>query len=154
MITRPLQLADRLRKPPPSMDTLHYVNVVLLGLFFAIFGSRFVLSPGIEIEKPDFRLPESPSGLQSAISTKSVISVLGPNMVFTEQGRMSFAELSAWLPTQVARGGEGESRLLVRADTRVSAADLMKIYDLADEAGFTGVQLALENVADDQFKSR
>ena len=65
-------------------------------------------------------------------------------MVFTRDGRMSFSELEVWLPTQVARGGEQDSRLLVRADARVSAEDIMKISNVATMSGFTGVQLALE----------
>lgn len=153
MITRPLQLADRLRKPPATMDTLHYVNLVLLGLFFTLFGSRFVLSPGIELLQPDFSVPQSESHVVTAVSTSAVISVLGPDMVFTREGRMSFNELAAWLPSQVARGSEGESRLLVRADVRVSAADLMIISDLAVSSGFTGVQLALENAETNQFSA-
>ncbi len=135
------------------MDTLHYVNLVLLGLFFTLFGSRFVLSPGIELLQPDFSVPQSESHVVTAVSTSAVISVLGPDMVFTREGRMSFNELAAWLPSQVARGSEGESRLLVRADVRVSAADLMIISDLAVSSGFTGVQLALENAETNQFSA-
>lgn len=154
MITRPLQLADKLRSPPRSMDALFYVNVVLLGLFFALFGSRFVLSPGIQLLQPDFALPQSGGEGGAPISTMAVISVLGPNMVFTREGRMSFSELEAWLPTQVARGAEQESRLLVRADAGVSAEDLMRISDLATASGFTGVQLALERAAPSDFSTR
>ena len=152
MITRPLQLSDRLRPPPRSMDALFYVNVVLLGLFFALFGSRFVLSPGIEVLQPDFAIPASEGG-GSPVSTMAVISILGPNMVFTAEGRMSFGELAVWLPTQVGRGGEMDARLLVRADIRVSAEDVMKISDLATKSGFTGVQLALEDTQNSSFGS-
>ena len=145
MITRQLDLSSRMRQPPRSMDGVFYANVVLLGLFFAFFGSRFVLSPGVEITRTDFALPQSTDAAAGAVATTAVISVLGPNMVFTDAGRMNYAELARWLPTQVARGAEGESRLLVRADARVSAQDLMQLNDLARQAGFSGVQLALEN---------
>lgn len=154
MITRPLQLSDKLRPSPRSMDALFYVNAVLLGVFFALFGSRFVLSPGIELLQPDFALPASEGVGGTAVSTMAVISILGPNMVFTAEGRMSFGELGVWLPTQVARGGESDSRLLVRADARVSAEDLMTISDLATKSGFTGVQLALEKIQQPDFSER
>jgi biopolymer transport protein ExbD len=74
-------------------------------------------------------------------------------MVFTAEGRMSFGELAVWLPTQVVRGGEMDARLLVRADIRVSAEDVMKISDLATKSGFTGVQLALEDTQNSSFGS-
>lgn len=153
MITRPLDLASKLRPPPRSMDVVFYVNVALLGLFFALFGSRFVLSPGIELLRPDFALPQSPAGGGGAqvTPTLAVISVLGPNMVFTPEGRMTFGELAQWLPMQAARAEGQEARLLVRADASVPASDLLKISDMATAAGFTGVHLALEREADDTF---
>jgi biopolymer transport protein ExbD len=136
------------------MDTLFYVNVVLLGLFFALFGSRFVMSPGIELLRPEFALPQSGGGGGMAANTTAVISVLGPNMVFTDEGRMSFSELSVWLPTQVARGAEQESRLLVRADAQVPASDLLQLSDIATAAGFSGVHLALERERAPEFSSQ
>lgn len=126
------------------MDSVFYANVVLLGLFFAFFGSRFVVSPGVELVRADFKLPVSGQAVSAAVSTTAVISVLGPDMVFTDEGRMSYAELAQWLPSQVARGAEEESRLLIRADTRVSVQDLAKMTDLATRAGFASVHLALE----------
>ncbi len=154
MITRPLDLSSKLRPAPRSMDTLFYVNVALLGLFFVLFGSRFVMSPGIELLRPEFDLPESEGGGGMAINTTAVISVLGPNMVFTGEGRMSFSELEAWLPTQVARGGEQESRLLVRADAQVPASDLLRLSDIATAAGFSGVHLALERERGSEFSTQ
>lgn len=154
MITRPLDLSSRLRPPPRSMDALFYVNVALLGLFFVLFGSRFVMSPGIELLRPEFGLPESAGGVDMATNTTAVISVLGPNMVFTGEGRMSFSELEAWLPTQVARGGEQESRLLVRADAQVPASDLLRLSDIATAAGFSGVHLALERDRGSAFSTQ
>ncbi len=130
------------------MDGVHYANLVLLGLFFALFGSRFVISPGVELGGTEFTLPTGTAPAATGGSTTAVISVLGPDMVFTTEGRMSYAELQRWLPTQVARGAEQQSRLLVRADTRVTAEDLARLSDMARAAGFSGVQLALENARD------
>jgi len=144
MITRPLNLSSHLQPPPRFMDGVFYANVVLLGLFFAVFGSRFILSPGVNLGRADFGIASSDVALAGAVSTSAVISLLGPEMVFTDAGRMSYAELAVWLPTQVQAGGEGQPRLLVRASAGVTARDLMRLSDLALAAGFAGVQLALE----------
>ena len=53
MITRPLDLAAKMRAEPRSFDALFYVNVGVLALFFLVFGSRFVLAPGLGV---DFKL--------------------------------------------------------------------------------------------------
>jgi biopolymer transport protein ExbD len=144
MITRPLDLASQLQPAPRMMDGVFYTNVVLLGLFFAFFGSRFVLSPGVNLVRADFAMASSTGAISGAVSTSAVISVLGPEMVFTDVGRMSYTELAVWLPTQVTRGVETESRLLVKASAGVTAQDLLRLSDLALAAGFSGVQLALE----------
>lgn len=144
MITRPLDLSSHLQAPPRFMDAIFYANVVLLGLFFALFGSQFILSPGVELGESQFGIASSDGALAGAVPTSAVISVLGPEMVFTDAGRMSYAELAVWLPTQVKGGGGGESRLLVRASAGITARDIMRLSDVALDAGFSGVQLALE----------
>ena len=55
MITHPLDLASRLRPPPRNHDVLFFLNGALIMMFFVLFGSRFVLAPGLGV---DFRLPE------------------------------------------------------------------------------------------------
>ena len=55
MITRPLDLASRLRPPPRNFDVFFYVNLGLMVLAFTVLGSRFVLAPGFGV---DFQLPE------------------------------------------------------------------------------------------------
>ena len=47
MITRPLELSSRLRPEPRTFDWVFYVNGGLIVLFFSLFGSQFVLAPGL-----------------------------------------------------------------------------------------------------------
>src|ERR1035441_6645559 len=84
MIARPLDLASRLRPPPHGTGALHYVNVGLLGLFFSVFGSRFVLAPGLGV---DFQLPQLSGARADASPTTSyIINVLRSGQIFTEDG--------------------------------------------------------------------
>ena len=75
MITRPLDLASRLRPPPRSFDSLFFVNVGVIALFFFVFGSRFVLAPGLGV---NFTLPELRGADAGAARTTHVISVARP----------------------------------------------------------------------------
>ena len=90
MIARPLDLASRLRPPPHGTGALHYVNVGLLGLFFAVFGSRFVLAPGLGI---DFQLPQLSGAQAGAVQTTHVISVLRSGQIFTDAGLVDMPQL-------------------------------------------------------------
>jgi len=108
MIARPLDLASRLRPPPHGTGALHYVNVGLLGLFFSLFGSRFVLAPGLGV---DFQLPQLPGARADAAQTSNyIINVLRSGQVFTEDGLVDLGQLRGWLKARAGRGSRPVSR--------------------------------------------
>jgi biopolymer transport protein ExbD len=142
MITHPLDLASKLRPPPRSFDVLFLVNGALIVVFFVLFGSRFVLAPGLGV---DFRLPEMAGAVAGAAPTAVVISLPRSDMVLVDDGMLDYAQLRGWLEKR-ARSEKGLA-LLVRADRRVPLEDLGVIAEMAVNAGFTGgVQWAMEPV--------
>jgi biopolymer transport protein ExbD len=139
MITHPLDLAARLRPPPRNFDVLFFVNGALILVFFVLFGSRFVLAPGLGV---NFRLPEM-AGTGGAVATV-VISLPRSDMVLVDDGMLNYAQLRGWLEKR-ARSEKGLA-LLVRADRQVPLEDLGIIAEMAARAGFTGgVQWAMES---------
>ena len=143
MIARPLDLASRLRRPPEGMGSLHYVNVGLVALFFFVFGSRFVLAPGLGV---DFQLPKLSGARAGASRTTQVISVLRSGQVFTEDGLVDLNQLREWLHLQASR--EKQPALLVRASAGVTLSELVDIQNAAREAGFSRVLLGAEEQGD------
>jgi biopolymer transport protein ExbD len=114
------------------MGTLHYVNVGLLGLFFAVFGSRFVLAPGLGV---DFQLPQLAGAQAGAAQATDVISVLRSGQILTsDQGLVDIGQLRDWLIARAAR--ERQPTLLIRASSEVTLADLSAIEGAAHDAGF------------------
>ncbi|MGH7943870.1 MAG: ExbD/TolR family protein [Opitutaceae bacterium] len=131
MITRPLDLALRLRPEPRNFDALFFVNVGLLVLFFGLFGSHFVLAPGLEV---DFRLPIAEGANASAKAPTHVISVLATGQILTSHGVRTLDELPAYFASQV-RGTEAPV-LLVRGDAAVPTSVVATISSAAKAAGF------------------
>ncbi len=147
MITRPLDLASRLRPVPRGVDALFYVNVAVLAVFFYIFGSRFVLAPGLAV---DFALPQANTAATARSVTDVVIAVPASNMAIVEGAVVDFNGLGEWLRTQAgsASGRDAEKkRLLVHASGSLPARDLAQLYALASDAGFGGVLLATDDAA-------
>lgn len=143
MITHPLDLAAQLRPPPRSFDLVFLVNGGLIVLFFLVFGSRFVLAPGLGV---DFKLPEMPGAVAGAAPTLVVITLERSDVVFVPDGMLNYAQLRGWLEKR-ARNEKGLA-LLVRADRRVPLEDMGVIAEMAGRAGFTGgVQWAMEPAA-------
>ena len=131
MITRPLDLAARLRPEPRNFDGLFLVNAGLLALFFALFGSRFVLAPGLGV---DFRLPLVSGANANARPPTHVISVINSGQIFTNDGLRKMSELGVWLKSQAAN--TEEPLLLVQAGDDVSVAVLADVASAARGAGF------------------
>ena len=139
MITRPLDLASKLRSEPRSLDALFYVNVGVLALFFLVFGSRFVLAPGLGV---DFKLPEMPGALTSAVTTTSTISVKNSGQIFAD-GLLSLPQLREWLKIEAKK--YKHPSLLVRMSSGVPVSVQNEIVSAAREAGFgSNITLAAE----------
>src|SRR4051812_12825198 len=151
MITRPLELSARLRPPPRSFDFIFLVNGGLIALFFVLFGSRFVLSPGLRVDGRELHLPTSSAALTRATSTSVVISVTSSEQIFVEgvgggvQGGMvrSTAQLREWLEAQAKK--QPGAALLVQADASVSQRVMFEIVDLAAQAGLGPVTFAQQS---------
>ncbi len=149
MITRPLDLAARLRREPRNFDFLFFVNGALIVLFFSLFGSRFVLAPGLGV---DFRLPEMGGARSGAMVTERVISVLPSGQIFAADGLLSRAQLREWLKGEAAK--LREPSLLVRAGAGVPLSQLAEIVSAAQEAGFTRIVVGAEETSGDQAGGR
>jgi len=132
MITRPLDLAAKLRPPPRSFDVLFFVNVALIGFFFSLFGSRFVLAPGIAIE-------QMAGANAGARPTTHYITVVKAGQIFAGNGIQTPEQLAGWLRAE-AQTAE-EPGLLIRANAGVEMSVVLDIASLAEAAGFR-VQLA------------
>jgi biopolymer transport protein ExbD len=136
MITRPLDLAARLRPAPPSLDWLFFVNVALLGLFFALFGSPFVLAPGLGV---DFQLPMVANAKADARPATHYITVVNAGQIFAGDGLRNMEQLREWLHAQAKTAKQPS--LLVLASRSVPVSVFMDIAGAARAEGFS-VQVA------------
>jgi biopolymer transport protein ExbD len=118
------------------------VNVGVLALFFTVFGSRFVLAPGLGV---DFQLPQIEGARAGAAQASHVISVLRSGQIFSDEGLVDIGQLREWLKARAGR--EPNPTLLVRASAGVTLAELTAIEGAARDAGFRVLLAAEERVA-------
>jgi biopolymer transport protein ExbD len=146
MITRPLDLASRPRRMPRNFDAFYFINAGLLVLFFFLFGSRFVLAPGLGVRlKGGFALPTMKGAQASAVATNVFISVPRSGVALVDEGVITYTQLGGWLQ---ARAKEHKAPvLLIRADGSVPMQDIADIEARATAAGFIYVQVAFEESA-------
>lgn len=133
MISRPLDLASRLRPEPRNFDWLFFVNGGLIVLFFHIFGSRFVLAPGVAV------LPAIAGANASARATTHQISVVSASQIFAGDGWRDLNQLEEWMRAQPRVAAEPV--LLVQVNLGVDSDVVFQIISLAKAVGFE-VQIA------------
>lgn len=142
MISRPLELASRLRPEPRSFDWLFYVNAGLIVLFFFLFGSRFVLAPGLGV---NFNLPTLTPGSTSLAPTTHRISVISANLILAGEGAINnMKDLETWLTREAKK--TRQPSLLVFIGSNVPISVFTDISRAADRAGFR-VQMATQEPA-------
>lgn len=142
MITRPLDLATKLRPAPQSLDPLFFVNAGLLVFFFSLFGSPLVLLPALGI---DFQLPEVSGANADARPATHYITVMAAGQIFAGDGLRNPEEFRQWLADQAGQWAGKHPKataplppptLLVLASGRVEMAVITAIAGAARAAGF------------------
>jgi len=143
MITRPLDLASKLRPEPRNLDFLFFVNGGLIVLFFFLFGSRFVLAPGLALD-----VQEIPGARAGAVQTTHRITVKQSGLIFTDSGPVDLIRLKAWFADQAKT--VRQPSLLIIASSKVPQGNIAEIASAAYAVGFVKVQEAAEEPVADQ----
>lgn len=141
MITRPLDLASRMRPEPRNFDWLFYVNAGVLVVFFAFFGSDLVLAPGLSV-----RLPSAAGANANAKPATHFISVLATGQIYTAQGTLKIQQVETWLSAQAKT--TKAPVLLIRGDVDVPMSVIATIGGTAAKVGFLDVMVAVVDAAD------
>ncbi len=139
MIARPLDLASRLRSEPRNFDFLFFVNGGLIVLFFLLFGSRFVLAPGLGV---DFQMLTVPGARSGATQTTHRITVKPSGLIFIEDGPADLERLGKWLESEAKK--TRQPSLLIIASKDVPGGKIAEIANVAHATGFVKVQWAAE----------
>lgn len=142
MIGRPLDLAARLSPPPRAADPWFFVNVGALAVAFLLFGSRFVLAPGLGA---GFSLPQIAGARADAAPTTATLSLLPSGQILSSDGPVDSGQLPDWLRSQARKARH--PALLIIASRTVPAGDLLTLVGLATRSGFSRTVIAAEEPA-------
>ncbi|MCH6258732.1 biopolymer transporter ExbD [Puniceicoccaceae bacterium K14] len=125
---------------PARLGFWPFVDLCVIGLFFAMFGSKFVVAPGINIE-----LPELGSTMVSVAEKYEVLTVNeveGKEMIMFQGTVLNLSSMRRLLKLR-GKVPEGVT-LLVRSDASVSMRTWVSLSEIASEAGYSHIQLATE----------
>ncbi len=147
-LTAPLNLRQFLKTPDTRIDPVPFLDLLLIGLFFGLFNSQFILPPGLTID-----LPRSNASAVTGTPVTAVITLLPPAPSDTQSlGFVLFRgdiirqeSLEGALAGYLRRKGADEQAvLLVKMDRRSSLAQLAAVAEAARASGFTALQIAAD----------
>ena len=140
MIVQPFNFTSRLRQTSIAFDVVPYVDICLILVLFTVFGSPYVVAPGLTVNLPAMQAPGA-----DAIPTSRVLTVgevEGRELIIFDSRVQTLETLAKTFADHPA-DASGEV-LLLRLQRDVSVQLLVRINELAARAGFSAVQIAAE----------
>lgn len=136
---------SRLQPLDTSMDIFNIFNILtLFGILF-LLNSRFILSPGVEIELPQ-------SNASTAMKTIGVVTVQSEKFIMFNGNIFTIDSLKygmkTYLDAKCATKGDEDLVLLLRPDKSLPSSVLLNICEIARDAGYTNVQIATTPIAE------
>lgn len=117
-----------------------FLDLCVIGMFFVLFSSKFVMAPGITLALPEVESPQV--AISPIYEVITVTEVKGEEMIFFKDSKFDLDSLEKFF---IRRGGATEgATLLVKADVAVSMRTLSSLSELAIRSGYVRVQLATE----------
>ncbi len=118
-----------------------FFDICVIGLFATLYGSNFVIAPGISIDLP--RANNMQSAVAQRLEVMSVDEISGEEQIYFEDRLLKLETLEKMLRI---RGEIPENvALLIRIDASVSAQTITSIFEIAESAGYKNIQWATEN---------
>lgn len=129
----------RKRRDDPKVDLTPMVDVVFLLLIFFMISTTFVESPGIDID-----LPESGSRMEEAPPEELKVYLSSRGDIFLEDQPISMEKLRERL-SEIGKNAPKTTFLLL-ADREARHGEVVRLMDVAREAGFGKLAIATENI--------
>ena len=142
VITSPLNLQRELSESDRRIDPTPFLDLCLIGLFFTLTVSRFVISPGTDFELPKVDPENRPGIVTNAVLTIRMTEMGAKETVLFEGDIFTMETLRGGLARFVREARVPEPVLLIKADGRIEVHRILEILDLARKAGFGRVQVA------------
>lgn len=127
--------ATRRRRFPPVVEPAAMVDVVLLVFLFFIVASSFVTRPGVRLELPEVSLAEGiPLNAVVVTLTQEGVWFFNDRRTRPDELRAAFDRVRFEQPAAI---------LVIEADARVPQGEVMRVFQIAREAGIQDIAQAV-----------
>jgi biopolymer transport protein ExbD len=135
----PFNFTTALRRPDINLPLLPVLDLCVLALLFSLLFTRFVALPGVAVSMPETTLRLSPA------AERMVVLTISPGERFYFAGSVyEMGGLTVGFERFMQRHPEENPVLMLRIDGALSSRNLMRIIELASNAGFQEIQILAE----------
>ncbi|MDR1528663.1 MAG: biopolymer transporter ExbD [Puniceicoccales bacterium] len=136
--------ASQLQPLDTSMGLFNILNILtLFGMLF-LLNSRFILSPGVTIELPQSNAPEARKTM-GVVTVQSEKFIMFNGDIFTMDS-LKYG-MKKYLDAKCPVKEDEDLVLLLRPDRSLPAGILLKICEIARDAGYVNIQIATTPIA-------
>ncbi|RZD14436.1 MAG: biopolymer transporter ExbD [Candidatus Acidulodesulfobacterium ferriphilum] len=123
------------RKPDPVINVINMVDVFLTLLIFFMMTTTFTSNYGLKIHLPK-------SGIKSVTESKKPVTIYitKGGRIFYKKKQLSLKQLSLFLKNLKVNGGN--PTIIIKADKKSTAADIVSVMGLSVEHGFYKIAIA------------
>ena len=140
MRVSPLNLQSHLKEPSDTLDVAALFNVLLIICLLFLLSSRFIVAPGMTIDLPSSGHRE----VKGVLTAGAVLTAKSDNLFLFEGNVCTLEALPKILNNYIPSLTDASSILLVKLDRNVSVQAFVQVADMARDAGFSQVQIALQ----------
>lgn len=138
MISSPFNLDTEFKRNHRNFDIFPFIDLCLIGLFIALFNSKFIFAPGLNIELPQINSLEL-----EGVPATSVLTMGENDMMIFEGQIFNIDSLKKRFIEFSIEKDRTNLILLVKLDKNVDVQQMMKVLDIA-RPYFSSVQLAAD----------
>lgn len=146
-LTAPLNLRQFLRAPTVGLDLVPVLDLLTIGLFFALLNSQFLFPPGLNIALPQgepSELSGTPVAAVVTVLPRGDVSARGEGLVLFRGEILRISQLQSALSDFLKKSPVEAPVLLVKLDRQARIEQLAEISEVARATGFQAVQIAAE----------
>ena len=149
-LTAPFRFRQSVAGPDSSWDWIPFFNLALLLIVFGFIRNEFVFPPGVAIDLPRSSSGELVIGRPAAVVLTVQTGGGDEDAIVLVRGRiLPLARLEGFLLALTAADPSlADSHALLKADRSVPSHVILTVCEAVGQAGFRGVQLAVEPAAE------
>lgn len=125
-------------KKDASIDMAPLVDIVFLLLLFFVVTTTFKDNPGLEIDLPETR---DAKGIEMKDLVINIVPVEGGSDIYLGEKKVDIASLPAALKMELEKREVDDRSVVVQADKNVMFDTVYQVFDIARQAGATGISL-------------